>query len=161
MAFHQTGGCQCGMVRYEITARPRAVYCCHCTVCQTQSGAAFGMAAVMRKEHLRITQGEPRSFLRVTPTGRTNTCWFYPDCGTRLYNDPGGDLGQENRNLKPGTLDDTTWLRPTAHFWTRSAQPWVAIPEDALRYEGTPMDRRWLPDWTGSPVRPPDPRQTS
>ncbi len=80
------------------------------------------------------------------------TCWFCSDCGTRLYNDPGGDLGQENRNLKPGTLDDITGLRPTAHSWTRSAQPWVAIPEDALRYEGTPMDRRWLPDRIGSPV---------
>jgi hypothetical protein len=34
------------------------------TVCQTQSGAAFSMAAVMRKEHLRLTKGVPESFLR-------------------------------------------------------------------------------------------------
>ena len=45
MAFHQTGGCQCGVVRYEIMVPPRTVYCRHWTVCQTQTAAAFSMAA--------------------------------------------------------------------------------------------------------------------
>ena len=29
------------------------------------------------------------------------------------------------RGVRAGTLDDTSCLRATAHFWTRSAQPWV------------------------------------
>ena len=41
-----TGGCQCGAITYEITADPIMTYACHCTICQTQSGSAFGMAAV-------------------------------------------------------------------------------------------------------------------
>jgi hypothetical protein len=48
-------------------------------------------------------------------------CWFCPNCGTRLYHVPGG-AAYPNRNIKPGTLDDTAWLTPTIHFWTRSAQ---------------------------------------
>ncbi|WP_456237067.1 GFA family protein [Belnapia mucosa] len=90
--------------------------------------------------------GRTQVLLCETPTGRTMTCWFCPDCGTRLYHDPGGELGREHRNLKPGTLDDATWLPPVAHFFTRSMQPWVAIPDDALRYEAMPGDRKWLPD---------------
>jgi hypothetical protein len=31
--------------------------------------------------------------------------------------------------VRCGTLDDTTWVRPTAHFWTRSNQPWITLPE--------------------------------
>jgi hypothetical protein len=48
-----------------------------------------------------------------------------------------------NRNIKPGTLDDSSWLIPTTHFWTRSAQKWVVIPEGATRYETQPETLAW------------------
>ena len=41
--------------------------------------------------------------------------------------------------LRPGTLDDTSWLHPIAHIWTRSAQPWIRIPADALNFSGQPQ----------------------
>jgi hypothetical protein len=31
--------------------------------------------------------------------------------------------------IRGGTLDDTSWLRPTRHIWTSRRQPWVALPE--------------------------------
>ena len=43
-----------------------------------------------------------------------------------------------------GTLDDTSWLRPTAHFWTRSAQGWVVLPEGDRRFETEPVDLAWM-----------------
>ena len=79
------------------------------------------MAAVIPQEHFRITKGEPRMFLRRTSPVKSMECWFCPDCGTRLYHRPGGE-SYPNRNIKPGTLDDTSWLKPATHFWTRSAQ---------------------------------------
>ena len=42
--------------------------------------------------------------------------------------------------IRAGTLDDTSWLRPHAHLWTRSAQPWFAFPEGVPRYETQPKD---------------------
>ena len=27
--------------------------------------------------------------------------------------------------IKAATLDDPNWLRPTAHFWSKSAQAWA------------------------------------
>jgi len=35
-------------------------------------------------------------------------------------------------------LDDTIWLRPVAHIWTQSAQSWLQLPDDALRYDQGP-----------------------
>jgi hypothetical protein len=34
MKLPQTGGCQCGKIRYEITEAPTLVYTCHCRDCQ-------------------------------------------------------------------------------------------------------------------------------
>jgi hypothetical protein len=31
--------------------------------------------------------------------------------------------------VRAGTLDDTSWLRPTRHIWTRSKQPWITLPQ--------------------------------
>jgi hypothetical protein len=42
--------------------------------------------------------------------------------------------------LKPGTLDDTSWLHPVGHIWTKSAQSWVPIPKDSIIHEGHPSD---------------------
>lgn len=112
MDFPQQGGCQCGAVRYEITGSPVAVYACHCTECQRQSGSAFAMSAVIPQEHFRITRGDPKMYARQTSPTKTMECWFCADCGTRLYHMPGG-ASYANRNVKPGTLDDTAWLTPT------------------------------------------------
>jgi hypothetical protein len=142
MQFPQSGGCQCGAVRYEITGPPRVVYACHCTECQRQSGSAFAMAAVIPQENFRITKGAPEMFARKTSPTKSMECWFCSACGTRLYHLPGGGA-YPNRNVKPGTLDDASWLVPAIHFWTRSAQKWVLIPEDAVRHETQPEALSW------------------
>jgi hypothetical protein len=142
-----TGGCQCGAVRYEITGPPITVYACHCTECQTQSGSAFAMAAVIPKQSFRVTKGTPKMSARKSSPTMTIEGWFCSDCGTRLWHMPGG-ADYPNRNVKPGTLDDTSSLTPATHFWTRSAQPWVVIPEDAVRHETQPEALPWMPPAT-------------
>ena len=47
------------------------------------------------------------------------------------------------RTVRGGTLDDASWLVPSIHFWTRSAHPWVRIPEDAIAFETQPS-REWI-----------------
>ena len=46
--------------------------------------------------------------------------------------------------VRAGTLDDASWLRPTVHFWTRSAQRWVVLPEEDQRFETQPEDLAWM-----------------
>jgi hypothetical protein len=68
-----------------------------------------------------------------------STRWLCPECGCWIAGAPlpGAD-GQMIRRVRGGTLDDTSWLKPTAHFWTRSKQPWVVLPEGAQVFETQP-----------------------
>jgi len=136
------GGCECGAVRYRITSAPIVIYACHCTICQTQSGSAFGMAMRVPAESFELTQGQLKTFQRVADSGQIFTNSFCPDCGTRIHHRADRSPGQIS--LKPGTLDDTSWLRPTHHVFLRSAQPWVVLSADSTHCETVPADRGWL-----------------
>ena len=137
-----TGDCLCGAVRYEITGEPHVTYACHCTDCRRQSGSAFGLTIVVTADQLRITRGALKTHSRVAESGRTMTRYFCPECGTWIYNVP--EALPSNRRVKPGTLDDASWVRPTVHLWVRSALPWVQIPADAIKHETQPSDRSWV-----------------
>jgi hypothetical protein len=145
MRLPLTGGCQCGALRYEITQAPSLVYTCHCTECQRQTGSAFSMGLVTAAEAFTLTGAEPRSIQRTADSGRTLTRWVCPECGSWICNGP--DLGSaapgQRRVVRAGTLDDTSWLRPTVHFWTRSAQPWITFPEGDRRFETQPETADW------------------
>jgi hypothetical protein len=58
---------------------------------------------------------------------------FCPECGVRIYQIPG--YAKDVLVLKPGTLDDTSWLRPSHFVWTKSAQGWVAVPDGVKTVE--------------------------
>ena len=136
MAETHTGGCQCGAVRYEVTGEPKMLVACHCTDCQRQSGSAFGETMVVDEANFRLTQGEVKTFESISAAGRGKLGAFCPDCGTRLYHKP--EWRQGSVSVKPGTLDETKWLKPTVHLWTSSKQDWVVIPDDVKAFETQP-----------------------
>ncbi|MBD2099728.1 GFA family protein [Leptolyngbya sp. FACHB-261] len=138
MSVSYPGGCQCGRIRYELLAEPLTLYACHCKECQKQSSSAFGLSMTVPREAVVITQGQPKAWQRSSESGRQVTCLFCGDCGTRLFHHPARNL--QIANVKAGTLDDTRWLKPVAHLWTKSAQPWLTINEQMLNYEGQPVD---------------------
>jgi hypothetical protein len=118
------GGCQCGAVRYRLKGKPLDLVVCHCTECQRQSGSAFGMSLAVRAAAFELLADELKSFTVRCDSGRIKTCTFCGTCGTRIYHqtDPHG------MSIKAGTLDDTSRLLPTAHYWTKRKQCWVVIP---------------------------------
>ena len=61
MQLPQTGGCQCGKLRYEITEAPKLVYTCHCTDCQRLTSSAFSMGVVVAETGVRLSGIEPRN----------------------------------------------------------------------------------------------------
>jgi hypothetical protein len=141
MELPQTGGCQCGAVRYEITQTPIIVYTCHCTDCQRMTSSAFSLGCVLPDGAFRLVQGEPKGVQRTTGSGRVSTRWVCPECGVWVCTAP--RPGSTVRNVRGGTLDDTSWLRPTAHIWTRSKQPWLPIPEGDRKFETQPPGDPW------------------
>jgi hypothetical protein len=136
------GGCQCGKIRYQLRAeKPQTLYVCHCTDCQKQSASAFGMSLSMDSDQVEFVQGADslRSWDTRGEDGRIKRCHFCPDCGTRLMH--GSDDPGDRVSIKAGSLDDTRGLRPVAHIWLQSAQPWVTIDrEKYLCFDAEPDD---------------------
>lgn len=118
------GGCQCGRVRYRLTGEPEGLVICHCSECQRQSASAFGMSLIVRKDDLALLQGELKVFTRVADSGRRLGGHFCPECGVRIYHS--SDAAPDKLRLRPGTLDNRSWLSPDRQIWTRSRQPWLA-----------------------------------
>ena len=135
IAFPQHGGCLCGEVRYRLAEDPVTLYVCHCTDCQRQSGASFALSMIVRNAALEVVRGRPQEYALTLPDGRVKQSRYCGRCATRLFN-PSSVAGLAV--LEPGTLDDTSWLRPAGHIWARSAQPWFELPEGALRFEEQP-----------------------
>jgi hypothetical protein len=135
-ALPLTGGCSCGAICYEIASFPLLLYTCNCTECQTASGSAFALNMPVTTKDFHILKGEPKGWRRPSPSGADVTSWFCRDCGARLYGEREGR--PDSMTLRAGTLDDTSWLEPAAHFFMRSAQVWVRPAKDALCFEEQP-----------------------
>ena len=130
------GGCQCGRHRYSISALPLTLYACHCTDCQTQSTSAFGMSMPVLRETVKCDLEALGTWQKTAASGRIVKARYCKECGPRLFHEP--SRNPKLINVKPGTLDDTSWLSPAGHLWLDSAQKWFIPPENALCYAGQP-----------------------
>lgn len=134
MKLPQTGGCQCGKIRYEITQEPQSVYTCHCTACQRLTSSAFSMGLVLAEPAFRLSGVEPKPLQRTADSGRVNTRLVCPECGSWICGLPRDGVVR----VRAGSLDDTSWLRPTRHIWTRSKQPWITFATGDEIFEAQP-----------------------
>jgi hypothetical protein len=133
-----TGGCQCRAVRYRYEGVILNVFVCHCAECQKQSGSAFGMALSLQEGGLRRISGDLRQWVRRLPSEQDMLCEFCAQCGTRVYHTSDSNRAAGTLSIKPGTLDDTSWLKPFAHLWTDRAQRWVTILPGQIKYGRNP-----------------------
>jgi hypothetical protein len=95
----------------------------------------------VRREALQFVRGRPQRYAVEMADGRLKQSHFCSRCSTRLWG-PSSVSGLAV--VEPGTLDDTSWLCPVGHIWTRSAQPWVHIPESSLTFDEQPGEDGWL-----------------
>ena len=84
-------------------------------------------------DSLTVT-GPTRTYVRIADSGNRNEGVFCPECGCRIYQIP--LHFKDVLVLKPGTLDDTSWVRPAYFVWMRSCQGWVPIPKDVVSLDG-------------------------
>ena len=139
MSNHQEGQCQCGNIRYRLLGKPLMIYACHCMDCQKQSSSAFGISMWMQRNEVEFTAAEPSIWITHGDSGAEKVCAFCPECGSRIYHARGDESAPFS--MKAGTLNDTSWLTPVAHIWTRRAQPWLKVEESGLScFEGDPDD---------------------
>ena len=136
--FRLEGGCQCGAVRYVLTAPPLMTYACHCTQCRRVSGSAFAVSCGILQDTMEITQGELSRVDWTVDSGAHRYGEFCAACGCRVRHGSVPDPGVYS--LRGGTLDDQRWAEPVAHSWLASALDWFEPPQGALRFDGQPTD---------------------
>ncbi len=91
---------------------------------------------VVPEAAFKITMGEPCFYRSTSLAGRKKIGAFCPECGSRIYNQT--EWRNETISVKPGTLDETGWLRPDVHLWTSSKQGWMVVPDGVEAYEKQP-----------------------
>lgn len=130
-----SGGCHCGAVRYEITAKPVASVMCHCSDCQKFSGAAAAAIFAVPRKALK-TEGEISTYAKTGDSGKEARMAFCPNCGTRLFGLP--DAAPQLATVSASSLDDPAQFEPKANIYTASAQHWAAMDPDIPCFETTP-----------------------
>ena len=116
----------CGEVRFLANAKPAFQMLCHCTDCQTVSGAAAYAAYVVPLDELTVTQGEPGHYQVTAASGRQNARHFCTKCGTRVWAVL-PELGMASVNGL--ALDDRNHFQPTANHMPESAPGWCAFSD--------------------------------
>lgn len=122
------GGCACGEIRYRMTDAPLFVHCCHCASCQTESGSAFAINALIESERVETTRGALEPVMTPSESGKGQQIWRCPTCRVALWSNYGG-AADLLRFVRVGTLDTPGDLPPDIHIYTRSKLPWVRLPE--------------------------------
>jgi hypothetical protein len=115
-----TGGCQCGAVRYMLTARPKGSSICHCRMCQKAGGAPFmAFTGSVRQEHFIFTRGVAAIY-RSSEIAERGFCAV---CGTPLTYHL---IGRDRISVTIGSLDRPAEVPPTEQLGVESALPWFA-----------------------------------
>ena len=113
-----TGGCQCGAIRFALSAAPTRVSICHCRMCQKATGAPFASLADIPNENFAWTRGKPAAFKSSSIAERD----FCAKCGTPLsYRRIDGP----NIEIMTGAFDRPDRVVPTLQFGSESRLGWV------------------------------------
>ena len=131
------GGCLCGSVRFETTRVPVFQLLCHCTDCQTVSGASSYAAYGVPIESIVLTKGHVTEFNVRADSGRINSRRFCPECGTRLWAQL-DELGFASVNAL--TLDEREHFQPVANHLPESAPSWCNIDQSLELFAPVPAD---------------------
>ncbi len=134
----QSGGCQCGAVRYKVSGKLGDASICHCRMCQKAFGSFGAILVDAPMQCFTWTRGEPGIFRSSSIVSRG----FCKDCGTPLFMREDGD---NNIELAVGTLDNPADIPPfSRQSAVESRQPWFEslshLPEERMTDYRTPED---------------------
>ena len=113
-----TGGCQCGAIRFALSAAPVRISICHCRMCQKAAGAPFASFADIPRENFRWTKGTPATFRSSSIAERG----FCAACGTPLSF---GRIDGPRIEIMTGAFDRPDRVAPTVQYGTESRLGWV------------------------------------
>jgi hypothetical protein len=130
-----SGKCLCGQLTYSASAEPALVCVCHCKDCQRQSGTAFATLVIIPRDTFTM-DGESKTYAQTGGSGQPVKRHFCPDCGSAIALDAA--VVPNMILLTAGTLDDTSFVKPTRNIFCNSAQSWVLLTQDTQNFPQGP-----------------------
>ena len=127
------GSCLCRSIKYTSKAEPIAQVVFHCVDCQKQTGTAFSIVLLLQEVDLNISGSSHATTPSFGDTDKETIRHFCNNCGSPIYSQPRAYPGLAA--LKAGTLDDTSWLKPTINVYCETAQPWVVMGKGMENYD--------------------------
>ena len=137
MTLPFSGGCSCGAIRYECSAKPAFSWNCHCTDCQHAGGAAYCPVMYVPKSALKVT-GTPKYARVIAESGRWVDRGLCTSCGSNLF--ILAELVPDLQGIWAGSLHDTNLFKPQVHVWTRSAPAWSSLSPDLKKIDVAPNE---------------------
>lgn len=126
------GGCNCGAIRFELTAAPKMMGTCHCSRCRKAGAGTF---VIVARDSLRWIQGreDVASYLPEPPF-KYARC-FCRRCGTGL-----GEIASEADSfpIAAHCLDDDPQVRNRFHEWVSAKPAWYEICDGAKQFPENP-----------------------
>jgi hypothetical protein len=128
------GECLCGSCRYEITGeRPKLMYLCHCSRCRKETGTIHGANVFFENAQVLWEKGlDNITYFKLKGTEKQRA--FCKICGSPLPRQNG--LSQVL--LPAGTVDDDSFLVPTAHIFYASRALWEDKLLQLKRFDDLP-----------------------
>jgi hypothetical protein len=123
------GGRDCGAMRYEARVSPKLVTICHCTECQTISGAPYRVNARVLRESFQL-KGEPKHYAKIGSSGDKVVTTFRGFRGSALYS---FKEGSDFVNVRLGGVSQREQLAPTGQGFCGSALPWAFDISDVAK----------------------------
>lgn len=135
-----TGGCRCGVVKFQAAGEPSFVGYCHCSDCRRASGAPVSAWVGFAMNQVSIS-GETLRDYENGPVTRS----FCGVCGSPIAYVDERLAGHIYFTL--GSFDMPAYFKPDHHSHVREQLPYVHMPDGLTRHIKTSVPR---PDGTNS-----------
>ena len=130
-----TGRCLCGDVTYTLSGEPLRMVQCHCKDCQRVTGTGHISNAFFKTDQFDL-KGEVKSFDVTAASGNTNSRYFCPKCGSRIYNTVSGRDGIVG--VAVGCADNNDWYKPAAVVYCSERPSWDITDTDVPNFDQMP-----------------------
>ena len=117
------GSCHCGAIQYDATVDPEHAGICHCTDCQTLSGAPFRVSVPAKAGDFHLRRGTPQIYVKTADSGAKRAQAFCGTCGSAIY--ASAAANPTVLNLRVGAIEQRREIAPRRQIWCRSAMPWT------------------------------------
>ena len=129
----QSGGCQCGAVRFSVSTPPEFAAVCHCPSCRKSVGAPLVGWAMFENSAVQVSGDTLTVFASSDGVKRS----FCSTCGTSLFFE--ADYISGLIDITTESFDAPDSVTPTAQIWAAQEGACIRTLKEMVRFDALPQ----------------------